>query len=149
MLAVKNPLAKAEDIRDSGFNSWVGKIPGRRAWQPTPLFLPRESSWTEKPGGLQSIGLQKIRQDWATKHSAAQRGTKEPLDVGGRGEWKSWPQTQHKKLDTVQQPNNKCIINSFIPYKKVSYNIDCCYLTFTDVKLKALRCRIVSLKLYN
>ena len=26
-----------------GFNPWVGKIPWRRAWQPTPVFLPRES----------------------------------------------------------------------------------------------------------
>ena len=23
--------------------SWVGKIPGRRAWQPAPVFLPRKS----------------------------------------------------------------------------------------------------------
>ena len=29
------------------------KIPWRRKWQPTPVFLPRESLWTEKPGGLQ------------------------------------------------------------------------------------------------
>ena len=35
---------------------WVGKIPWRRAWQLTPVFLPRESSWTEEPGGLQSMG---------------------------------------------------------------------------------------------
>ena len=26
-----------------GFNSWVGKIPWRRMWQPTPVFLPGES----------------------------------------------------------------------------------------------------------
>ena len=26
-----------------GFHPWVGKIPGRRAWQPTPVFLPGES----------------------------------------------------------------------------------------------------------
>ena len=26
-----------------GFDSWVGKIPWRRKWQPTPVFLPRES----------------------------------------------------------------------------------------------------------
>ena len=26
-----------------GFNPWVGKIPWRRAWQPTPVFLPGES----------------------------------------------------------------------------------------------------------
>ena len=29
--------------RRCGFNSWVGKIPWRRKWQPTPLFLPGES----------------------------------------------------------------------------------------------------------
>ena len=28
----------------------------RRAWQPR--FLPRESPWTEEPGGLQSMGPQ-------------------------------------------------------------------------------------------
>ena len=37
--------------------TWVGKIPWSRAWQPTPVFLPGESSWTEEPGGLQSMGL--------------------------------------------------------------------------------------------
>ena len=26
-----------------GFNPWVGKIPWRKAWQPTPVFLPGES----------------------------------------------------------------------------------------------------------
>ena len=26
--------------------------------------------WTEKPGGLQSMGLQRVRHDWATKHSS-------------------------------------------------------------------------------
>ena len=34
------------------FSSWVQKIPWRRAWQPTPLFLPGESPWTEEPGRL-------------------------------------------------------------------------------------------------
>ena len=29
-------------------------------WQPTPVFLPRESPWTEEPGGLQSMGLQRV-----------------------------------------------------------------------------------------
>ena len=27
-----------------------GRFPWRWAWQPTPVFLPRESPWTEKPG---------------------------------------------------------------------------------------------------
>ena len=36
----------------------IGKIPWRRAWQPTPLFLPGESPWTEEVAGLQSMGSQ-------------------------------------------------------------------------------------------
>ena len=28
---------------DPGFDPWVGKIPWRRAWQPTPVFLHRKS----------------------------------------------------------------------------------------------------------
>ena len=43
---VKNPHAMWE--------TWVGKVPWRRAWQPTPVFLPGESPWTEKPGRLQT-----------------------------------------------------------------------------------------------
>ena len=39
-----------------GFDPWVGKIPRRRAWQPTSVFLSGESLWTEEPGGLQSWG---------------------------------------------------------------------------------------------
>ena len=31
----------------AGFDPWVGKIPWRRARQPTQVFLPGESPWTE------------------------------------------------------------------------------------------------------
>ena len=43
------------------FNPWVEKVPWRRAWQSTPVFLPGESLWTEEPDGLQSVGSQRIR----------------------------------------------------------------------------------------
>jgi len=42
------------------FSPWVGKIPWKRSWQSTPVFLPEESLWTEEPGGLQSIGSQSV-----------------------------------------------------------------------------------------
>ena len=42
-LVVKKLPANAKHIRDLGVNPWVGKIPYRRAWQPTPVFLPGES----------------------------------------------------------------------------------------------------------
>ena len=43
-LVVNNLPASAIDIRDAGK-------------QPTPVFLPGESPWSEEPGGLQSIGV--------------------------------------------------------------------------------------------
>ena len=39
-----------------------------RTWQPTPVFLPGESPRTEEPGGLQSMGLQRVQHDCAAKH---------------------------------------------------------------------------------
>ena len=59
------------DGKWSAYNAgtWVGKIPWLRAWQPTPVFLPGESPWTDEPGGLQSIGLQRVRHGWAIKHN--------------------------------------------------------------------------------
>ena len=49
-----------------GFDPWVRKIPWRRLWQPIPVFLPGESPWTEKPGGLQYMGLQRVGHNWGT-----------------------------------------------------------------------------------
>ena len=42
------------------FNPWVGKILWRWEWQSTPVFLPR-IPWTEKPGEIHSMGLQRVR----------------------------------------------------------------------------------------
>ena len=53
----------AGDARDNEFDPWVGKIPWRRKWQPTPVFLPGKIPWTDKPRGLQSIGLKRVRHD--------------------------------------------------------------------------------------
>ena len=50
----EEPTCQCRSCKSPGFSLWVGKIPWRRAWQPTPVFLPGESPWTEEPGGLQS-----------------------------------------------------------------------------------------------
>ena len=49
---VKNPPT----MRETWVRSLGWKILWRRAWQPTPVFLPGESPWTEEPGRLQSTG---------------------------------------------------------------------------------------------
>ena len=43
-----------------GFDPWVRKIHWRRAWQPTPVFLPGESPWTEEPGGHSPWGCTEL-----------------------------------------------------------------------------------------
>ena len=42
-LVLKNLPNNGGDIKRHGFNPWVRKIPWRRAWQSTPVFLPGES----------------------------------------------------------------------------------------------------------
>ena len=42
-------------------------MPWRRKWQPIPLFLPGKSHGQRSPGGLQSMGSQRVRHSLATK----------------------------------------------------------------------------------
>ena len=43
----------------------LGSSPWRRAWQLSPVFWLGESPWTEKSGGLQSMGSQRAGHDWS------------------------------------------------------------------------------------
>ena len=61
-LEVKNLSANAGDIRDVGLTTWVRMIPWKRAWQPTLVFLPRESHGQRSLAG-QSIGSHRVRHD--------------------------------------------------------------------------------------
>ena len=72
-LVVKNRPANAGDIRDSGSVPELGRSPGGGHSNPLPQqpTLDWRIPWTEKPGGLQSIGSQRVGYDWATKHSTA------------------------------------------------------------------------------
>ena len=64
----KEPTCQCKRHKRFRFYPWVGKIPWRRGWQPTPVFLPGGSPLTEEPGGLLSMGSQRIRHDWVTKN---------------------------------------------------------------------------------
>ena len=63
VLTVKNLPANAGHKR-CRFKPWVKKIPLSKAWQPTPVFLPGESPWTEEPG-------------WAILHGITESDTAE------------------------------------------------------------------------
>ena len=36
----KEPICQCRKWKSHGFDPWVEKIPWKRAWQPTPVFLP-------------------------------------------------------------------------------------------------------------
>ena len=61
---INNPPANVggRRLKRLEFNSWVGKIPQRRKWQPTLAFLP-EKSHGQDPGRLQFMESQRIRLD--------------------------------------------------------------------------------------
>ena len=59
----KEPACQCRRCKKHGFDPWAGKIPRRRAWQPTPVFFAWRIPWTEEPGGLQSLGSHKVLND--------------------------------------------------------------------------------------
>ena len=65
MASGKDPACQCRRQKRCGFNPWVGKVPWKSTWQPTPVFLPRESPRTEEPGRSQSMESQRFGHDWS------------------------------------------------------------------------------------
>ena len=51
------------------FNPWVKKIPWRREWLHSPVFLPGKIPRTEELGRLEMMGSQRLRHNWAHTHT--------------------------------------------------------------------------------
>ena len=65
-LVVKNQPANVGDIKRHGFYPWMGKIPWRRTWIPTQVFLSGESHGQRSlAGSIGSIGLHRVRPNWS------------------------------------------------------------------------------------
>ena len=52
-----------------GFHPWVGKVPWRRKWHPTPVFLPGESHGRSSLAGCSPQG----RKEWDTTEQLSAR----------------------------------------------------------------------------
>ena len=59
---VKNPPA-AQQLQEPQVPSLGGEDPLEEGMATHSVFLPREPPWTEEPGGLQSVGSQKVGHD--------------------------------------------------------------------------------------
>ena len=55
------------------FNPWVGKIPWRRKWYPTPIFLLGESHGQKSLADYSPWGLQRAGHDWASENISCKR----------------------------------------------------------------------------
>ena len=60
---VEGPPASAGDIMRCEFDPWVGKIPLEKEMVTHSSILAWEIPWTEEPGGIQSMGSQRVRHD--------------------------------------------------------------------------------------
>ena len=50
----KEPACQCRRQKRHGFDLWVGKVPWRREWQPTPVFSSGESQVDYSPKGTKS-----------------------------------------------------------------------------------------------
>ena len=64
----KEPACQCRRHKRRKFDPWAGKIPWRRAGQPTPLFLPGESHGERSLAGYSPRG-RRVGHDWVTQHS--------------------------------------------------------------------------------
>ena len=60
----KGSPCNAGDAGDTSSDTWVRKIP-QEDMATHPTIFAWEIPWTEEPRGLQSMGLQRVRYDWA------------------------------------------------------------------------------------
>ena len=65
-------LSDWTELKRLRFNPWVGKIPWRRAWQPTPAFLPGESHGQRSLAGYSPRGHTKSDLTEAAEHTLTQ-----------------------------------------------------------------------------
>ena len=66
---VKESAWNARNTGRHKFDPWVGKMPWGRKWQSHSSVLAWEIPWTEEPGGLQSMGLHRVRNNWSNVHT--------------------------------------------------------------------------------
>ena len=65
----KESTCQCRRLRRHGFDSWVWKIPWKRKWQPTSVFLPGKSHGERSLEGYSPWGHKRVWHNWATKQN--------------------------------------------------------------------------------
>ena len=109
----KEPSCQCRRCKSCRFDPWVGKIPWRRAWQPASVFFPGESPWTEEPGGLQSIGLQRVGHDWSDLARSMHILLIPQLQFNFKESFKSWIVVKYTQHQIYHLTISKCTSGVF------------------------------------
>ena len=73
---VKKNLSAMQKTQETWLWSWVGKIPWRRKWQPTPVFLPEKSYGQRSLAGYSPLCHKELdTTEWLSTHAWSQQGT--------------------------------------------------------------------------
>ena len=96
--AVKNPPA-ISPAGETQVQSESPADPPEKEMTTHSSILACEIPWAEEPGGLQSLGSQRVRQDWATNTTTAL-----PLcwhkSLGNKGNWEmKWPRQSYNDIN--------------------------------------------------
>ena len=108
----KEPIWQCRRHKRCRFDPWVGKIPWRRAWQPTPVFLPGEShgqgSWQAT---VHRISKSQIQLKWLSTEALKHRVKVDQYNLKGNSKFFcysqtvfSWSQLIHPNLSNAFSP---------------------------------------------
>ena len=122
-LVVKESACQCRRCKRCRFDPWVRKMPWRRAWQPTPVFLLGESHgqrawWTTLRGVSKS---QTLPSDWAHTHALwPMTVTPNCRIVVNQWSWavKVFLRAQVKRISTLRM--NFLLFSYMLTYKKSS-----------------------------
>ena len=67
----KEPTCQCRRHKTGEFHPWVRKIPWRRAWQPTPVFLLGEAHGQKSLAGYSPCGGKELDMTEVTEHSSS------------------------------------------------------------------------------
>ena len=77
--------------RRPGFDSWVGKVPWRREWQPTTVFLPGKFHGQRKAVGYRPWGHKESDMTKQLTLSTIEGRNQEKNDTGWGRKHRTWP----------------------------------------------------------
>ena len=80
----KEQICQRRRHKRDGFDPWIGKIPWRRAWQPTPVFLPGKPHGQRSLAGYSPQGRKESDTTEVTQHThrASNRKSVKNTNIG-------------------------------------------------------------------